>query len=124
MSNWIAHFSLDILGERSVSVHQYPPRTARISRRIRWGDDSKDVVSRAWRKLKGDWVALHELIFLWPSLALLAFCGVAAAIAQTIFIGPTYATVNNLVEPRMRATTGAILLLGRPFQYSRQLHHS
>jgi len=63
MSNWIAHFSLDILGERSVSVHQYPPRTARISRRIRWGDDSKDVVSRAWRKLKGDWVALYELIY-------------------------------------------------------------
>ncbi len=54
---------------------------------------------------------LYALTFLqttWPLAALLLTC---ASVFQYAYLGPTYALMHNMVEPRMRATAAALMLL-------------
>lgn len=53
---------------------------------------------------------LYVLGLMAGSLPLLVACLVPAAILHYTYLGPTFATTQRLVEPRMRATASAILL--------------
>ncbi len=54
---------------------------------------------------------LYILTFAQTSLVALASFVVLPAIIHYLYMGPTYGLTSNLVEPRMRATAAAILLL-------------
>ncbi len=54
---------------------------------------------------------LYVAVFATRDLRLLALAAIVPATVQYFYLGPTYALINNLVEPRMRATAVAILLL-------------
>lgn len=54
---------------------------------------------------------LYAFAFLQSDWRLAALLLLPAGACQYLYLGPTYATVHNMVEPRMRATATALLLL-------------
>jgi predicted MFS family arabinose efflux permease len=70
----------------------------------------RDLRAYAWVSVVGLVAAIPLFVFGltrpdWPTALLLLFGGGAA---QQLYLGPTYAIANNMVEPRMRATSIAL----------------
>ena len=80
-----------------------------------WADAAgrRDLRWYAWAPALGSFLALpaYFIAFTRPSAELTVACFFIGSLAVTMYIAPTLAVAQNLVEPRMRATAAAIMFL-------------
>ncbi len=56
-------------------------------------------------------VPFYIITMMQPNLTMMALLALVPSVIHYFYLGPSYAMTSNLVEPRMRATASAILLL-------------